>query len=190
MTLRRRKLAEFRPLDGDDTREADTCDLEDEIYYEYPIQKECTLVGRDFQWAEAAIEPCGERKGTFYVYKWGTKFIDLNDYVDIWSHGRLFFSIRCLGHGDGEIMGLNFTVSNRCLDFLWFPAQRNPILTNRIIFRIGTSDIKNILEAITKRDNFAWPGQRDEETTHCLGNHDLPRSKRVRRRPRVDCVVE
>lgn len=104
MALRRRRLAEFRLLEGDDTGQTDTCVLEDdEIYLEYPKEERLALIGRDFQWAEAAIEPSTERKGAFYVYKWGTNFTDGDDFVDVWSHGRLLVSVRRLEYGDGEI---------------------------------------------------------------------------------------
>lgn len=105
MALRRRRLAEFRLLDGDDTGQTDTCALEDgEIYLEYLNNDRPALIGRDLQWAEAAIEPSTERKGAFYLYKWGTNFTDRDDFVDVWSHGRLLVSVRRLEYGDGEIM--------------------------------------------------------------------------------------
>lgn len=104
MALRRRRLAEFRLLEGDDTGQTDTCALEDgEIYHKAPKEERLSLIGRDFQWAEAAIEPSAERKGAFYVYKWGAKYTDGDGFVDVWSHGRLLVSVRRLGHGDGEV---------------------------------------------------------------------------------------
>lgn len=105
MALRRRRLAEFRrPLETNDIRGTDTRDLKDAIYHKWPKPKELALSGQDFQWAEAAIESCGERKCTFYAYKWSAKFIDRDDFVYIWSHGRLLVSLRRIGHGDGKIM--------------------------------------------------------------------------------------
>lgn len=103
MPPQRHRLAEFRLLDGDDTGQTDTCALEDEIYLEHPKEDILALTVRDFQWAEAAIEPSEKRKGAFYVYKWGNRFTDSDDFVDVWSHGRLLVSVRRLGHGDGEI---------------------------------------------------------------------------------------
>ncbi|KAG6359173.1 hypothetical protein INS49_012693 [Diaporthe citri] len=124
MALRRRRIAEFRLLEGDDTGQTDTCSLEDdEIYLEYPKEDSLSLIGRDSQWAEAAIEPSADRKCAFYVYKWGTNFTDGDDFVDVWSHGRLLVSVRRLEYGDGQIA-------------------------------IGTTDIKNILAAIDKKESF------------------------------------
>lgn len=77
MKLRRRRVADFHTLQCDDTGQTDTCELEDEeIYPQYPEQDGLALTGRDFQRAEAAIEPSTESKGFFFMYRWGHEFTD------------------------------------------------------------------------------------------------------------------
>lgn len=156
MVLRRRKLAEFRVLEGDDTGQTDTCAVEDEIYLEYPKEERLALTGRDFQWAEAAIEPSAESKGAFYVYKWGARFTDGDDFVDVWSHGRLLVSVRRLGHGDGEITYVrnHQFYPTRVRDSLLVRLCLGRINVSLLLNRIGTTDIKNILVAINKKENF------------------------------------
>lgn len=105
--LRRSKVAEFRLLECDETEQTDICDLEDDIRRAHPKEGSLALIGRDFQWAEAAIEPSTQRKGAFYIYKWGADFTYGDDFVNVWSHGRLLVSVRRLGNGDGRVMYVN-----------------------------------------------------------------------------------
>lgn len=159
MAPRRRRLAEFRLLEGDDTGQTDTCALaDDEIYNECPKEERLSLIGRDFQWAEAAIEPSIERKGAFYVYKWGAKYTDGDDFVDVWSHGRLLVSVRRLGYGDGEITYVTKSSrpESKHLHFLrsCASAKLPCIDASFLLVRIGTTDVKHILEAINKKETF------------------------------------
>ncbi|KAK2615325.1 hypothetical protein N8I77_002088 [Diaporthe amygdali] len=95
--LRRSKVAEFRLLECDEIEQTDMCDLKDD-------ERSLALIGRDFQWAEAAVEPSTRRKGAFYIYKWGAAFTYGDDFVNIWSHGRLLVSVRRLENGDGRVI--------------------------------------------------------------------------------------
>lgn len=133
MKLRRRIVADFQTPQCDDTGQTDTCELEDEkIHPQYPEQDRLALTGKDFQWAEAAIEPSTEMKGFFFMYRWGRKFTDGDGFVDVWSHGRLLVSVKRLDDGDGEIAYVaNTPVSvAEILISCEAPAQRTGMLTS------------------------------------------------------------
>ncbi|KAJ0119211.1 hypothetical protein J7T55_013448 [Diaporthe amygdali] len=87
--LRRSKVAEFRLLECDETDQTDMCDL------------------------EHGIRRANPKEGSvFYIYKWGADFTYDDDFVNVWSHGRLLVSVRRLGNGDGRVISGTTDIHN------------------------------------------------------------------------------